>query len=197
VGLNSSFLTADELRQLGFRKLGRDVRIHPSAVIVNCSTVSLGDHVRIDPFSVLSARQINVGAYVHISSHAALLGKADVSLHDFVNISPGARILTSNDDFSGRSLVGAMIPETLSGCHHADVIIERHAVIGAGTIILPGVTIGEGSSVGALSFVKRSLEAWGIYGGVPVRRINDRARDVLQLEAALRGFDNEAGPNRE
>ncbi len=184
-GLNNAFLTVEELQQLGFRKLGRNVLIHRTAVIVDGSAVSIGDHVRIDPFCVLSAKRIDIGAYTHISSHSALLGRAQVFLSDFVNISPGTRILTSNDDFTGRSLVGPMIPEAFSGAHHGDVIVRRHGLIGAGSVILPGVTVGEGSAVGALSFVNCSLEAWGVYAGAPARRIRDRAKDITALEEEL------------
>ena len=184
-GLNNAFLTVEELQQLGFRRLGRNALIHRTAVVVNASAVSIGDHVRIDPFCVLSAKQIDIGTYTHISSHSALLGRAQIFLGDFVNISPGTRLLTSNDDFLGRSLVGPMIPEAFSGAQHADVIVRRHGLIGAGSVVLPGVTVGEGSAVGALSFVNCSLEAWGVYAGVPARRIRDRAKDIIAREEEL------------
>jgi acetyltransferase-like isoleucine patch superfamily enzyme len=184
-GLNNTFLTVEELQRLGFRTLGRNVLIHPTVVIVDCSAVSIGDHVRIDPFCVLSAKRIDIGSYVNISSHSALLGRAQVTLEDFSSTAPGAKILTSNDDFLGQGLVGAVVPEALRGARHGDVTIRRHGIVGAGSIVLPGVTIGEGSTVGALSFVKRSLEPWGVYAGVPVRRIRDRAKDVIALEEEL------------
>jgi galactoside O-acetyltransferase len=195
-GLNDAFLSVEELQQLGFQKLGRNVLVHRTAVIVEGSAVSIADHVRIDPFCVLSAKRIDIGSYTHVSSHSALLGRAQIFLEEFVNISPGTRILTSNDDFSGRSLVGPMVPEAFNGAHHADVIIRRHGLIGAGSIILPGVTIGEGSSVGALSFVNCSLDAWGVYAGVPVRRIRDRSRDITVLAEELLSSAERSAPAR-
>jgi galactoside O-acetyltransferase len=184
-GLNKTFLTAEELQRLGFRKLGRNVLIHPTVVIVDCSAVSIGDHVRIDPFCVLSAKRIEIGSYVNISTRSALLGRAQIFMENFSSTAPGAMIMTSNDDYLGRGLVGAVIPEALRGAHHGDVTIRRHGIVGAGSVVLPGVTIGEGSTVGALSFVKRSLEPWGVYAGIPVRRIRDRAKDVIALEKEL------------
>ena len=55
-------------------------------------------------------------------------------------------------------------------------------IIGTQSVILPDVTIGEGSSVGAMSLVNRSLEPWGVYFGVPARRLKERSKDLLELE---------------
>ena len=53
--------------------------------------------------------------------------------------------------------------------------------------VLPGVTVGEGATVGALSLVNRDCEPWTIYGGVPARPLKARRKDrVLELEAELR-----------
>ena len=41
-------------------------------------------------------------------------------------------------------------------------------------------------AVGALSLVKNDLKAWGIYGGCPAKRIRDRSRDLLALEAQFK-----------
>jgi acetyltransferase-like isoleucine patch superfamily enzyme len=184
-GLNRDFLPREVLETLGFTKLGENVLIHSTAVIVDCSGISIGDHVRIDPFCVLSAKRIDIGSYVNISIHSALLGRAQIIFEDFSSTAPGATILSSNDDFLGRSLVGAVVPEELRGARHGDVTIRRHGIVGTGSVVLPGVTIGEGSTVGALSFVNRSLESWGVYGGVPARRIRDRAKNLIALEDQL------------
>ena len=52
-------------------------------------------------------------------------------------------------------------------------------------MVLPGVTIGKGSSVGALSLVSVSLDEWGVYFGVPVKKINIRSKKILTLEKDL------------
>ena len=41
-------------------------------------------------------------------------------------------------------------------------------------MVLPGVKISNGSSVGALSLVNKSLEDWGVYLGAPAKRIKTR-----------------------
>ena len=63
-----------------------------------------------------------------------------------------------------------------------EVSVRRHVIIGAGSIIFPGVDVAEGCSVGAMSLVHKSTEPWGIYLGNPARRIKDRKKDLLELE---------------
>ena len=65
------------------------------------------------------------------------------------------------------------------------VTLKRHVIIGANSVILPNLTIGEGTSVGALSLVTKDLDPWGIYAGIPVRRLKDRKRDLLEIENRL------------
>ena len=55
-------------------------------------------------------------------------------------------------------------------------------IIGANSVILPKVTIKEGSAVGALSLVNKSLDAWGIYFGSPAKRFKSRSKNILKLE---------------
>lgn len=50
--------------------------------------------------------------------------------------------------------------------------LKKYSIVGAGSIIMPGVTLAEGTSVGAL--VLKSTEPWGIYIGNPARRFKER-----------------------
>jgi len=55
--------------------------------------------------------------------------------------------------------------------------------LGMGTIIMPGVTIGEGVSVGAGSLVTKDLPDWTICYGSPCRPMKDKPREKqLQME---------------
>lgn len=51
------------------------------------------------------------------------------------------------------------------------VVIERRATIGANCTLLPGVIVGEGATVSAMSLVNRDIPPGELWGGVPVRRI--------------------------
>ena len=186
LGLNQIFLSEAALRELGFARLGRQVLIQPTAGLVDCTRISLGDHIRIDPFCVLSAAGgTEIGSYIHIGSHCSLSGAERVVLEDFSCLSHGVKLFSSRDDFSGESLTNASVPAELRNVAHGEVRIGRHVLVGAGTVVMPGVTIGEGCAIGALSFIDFSLDAWGIYAGIPARRIRERKKDLLALEARL------------
>jgi galactoside O-acetyltransferase len=58
----------------------------------------------------------------------------------------------------------------------------RHAILGAGCVVLPGVVIGESSAVGALSLVKANVPAFAVVAGVPARIIGQR--DSQHVKAA-------------
>lgn len=96
------------------------------------------------------------------------------------------RIYTASDDYSGRVAVHPKFPADSSGVRVRPIVIERCVGLGASSVVLPGCHIREGSCVGALSLVNRPLRPWGIYHGNPVRRINERPRDIDALLSSLR-----------
>jgi galactoside O-acetyltransferase len=59
-------------------------------------------------------------------------------------------------------------------------------IVGSGSIVLPGVVLEEGVAVGALSLVRDSCSAFGIYAGMPAKRVGERSRQLLELERQLR-----------
>lgn len=60
--------------------------------------------------------------------------------------------------------------------------MRKHVIIGSGSVILPSVEIKEGTAVGALSLVNKSLDEWSIYVGSPARKVNKRSTKILDLE---------------
>lgn len=181
---NAAFLPREELDGLGFAHLGRNVRIHSSCVLVNCQNMTIGDEVRIDPFCLLSASGgIEIGRHVHIASQCVLMGSAPISLADFAGLSHGVRLLSAADDFVGGALIGPTVPDAFRNVDARPIRLARHAVIGAGSLVLPGAVLEEGATVGALSLVKGRLDAWAVHAGCPTRRIAARDRaGVLDAE---------------
>ncbi len=172
------------LDEMGFASVGARVRISDKASFYGCGNISIGDDVRIDDFCVLSAGPggICIGKNVHVAVFSSLIGAERIVLEDFSNISSRVSIYSNTDDFSGECMTNPTIPERFVNVRKAAVVVGRHVVIGAGTVILPGVTLGEGVAVGALSLVKDDLEDFGVYAGVPVRYIRPRSRKVLEVE---------------
>jgi len=180
-GLNSDFLTREQLENLGFSKIGDDVLIHRTVVIVDCSRISLGSRIRVDPFVVISNRGgVEFGNNIHIGSHSVLAGAGEIRLGDFVNISHYVGIYTSNEDTSGRTLSHPTVPG--GGARSASIIFGRHSLVGHGSMVLPGARFDEGSILGAMSRISRPMKAWTNYAGIPARRMTERRRDTLAFE---------------
>lgn len=179
-----AWFTEEQLKRMGFASVGKNVRLSDKASYYNCQNIRLGDSVRIDDFCVLSAGigGIDIGNHVHVAVFSSLIGAGNISLADYCNVSSRVAIYSSNDDYSGAALTNPMVPPEFTNVHHADVIVGRHVIIGSGAIVLPGVTLEEGVAVGALSLVKMDCLAFGIYVGVPAKRIGERKRDLLELE---------------
>lgn len=178
------FFTVDELGEIGFGHVGRNVRVSSRASIHNPANIQLGDECRIDDFVVLSAGEggIRIGRNVHIACFCFLVGAATITLEDFSAISAGGCVFSSTDDFSGRVLTNPTVPPQFTGVRSAPVTLGRHVLIGAGAVILPGVRLAMGAAVGALSLVKSDCAEFKIYVGSPARPVGDRDRGLLTLE---------------
>ena len=69
-----SFLKQNELDDLGFKFLGKNVLISDKCSLYNTKNISIGDNTRIDDFCILSAGEngIEIGRYVHIACFSPL-----------------------------------------------------------------------------------------------------------------------------
>jgi dTDP-4-amino-4,6-dideoxy-D-glucose acyltransferase len=171
------------LESMGFKKLGQNVLISDRCSIYGARNISIGNNVRIDDFCILSAgSEIIIGDYIHIACYASMIGRGSIILEDFTSVAARCNILSSCDDFSGGALVNPMIAEKYLNVLHAPVVLKKHAVLGAGTVVLPGVTIHEGAAVGALSLIKKDVPAYQIWVGNPARYLKDRLQDLTTLE---------------
>lgn len=178
-----AFLSKEALDQIGFKSLGSNVKISDKVSIYNASNIDIGSHVRIDDFCILSAGSegIQIGNYVHIACYVSLIGKCEIVVEDFVGISSRTAVYSSSDDYSGEVLVGPTIPEEFKNVDHRPVTFKKYSLIGASCVILPGVTVGEGTAVGALSLLSKNLDDWGIYIGSPPKFIKPRKRNLTHL----------------
>lgn len=183
----NGFLSEDELQAIGCKAIGHHVLIDRTVLLYGADRISVGSNVRIDAYSVLAAGSegIRIGNHVHIGVYVFLTGAARIELHDFSGLSGRVSIYSSNDDYHGHALTGPTVPDEYRKVTSAPVIIGRHAVVGAASVILPGVTISEGACVGALSLVKSDVPAFSIVAGHQQQIIGQRKKDVLTLEQRL------------
>src|SRR5438874_1482371 len=142
-------LSRDELDAVGFRRVGRNALISSRASIYGAERIAIGDEVRIDDFCVLSAGPggITIGSYIHIAVFCSIIGAGAITIEDFANLSSRVSIYSSNDDYSGRTLTNPMVPRHLSAVEEQPVRIGRHVIIGCGSVVLPGVTLGDGVAI--------------------------------------------------
>lgn len=177
-------LSPDELAAVGFQAVGRDVQISEHATFYGASRISLGNGCRIDDFSVLSAGTggIRIGRNVHISCRVTLIGAGAIVIGDFTGVSAGCSVFSSSDDYSGEWMACPTVPPEFTNVDVRPITIGRHCLVGAGSVVLPGVVIGEGAVVGALSLVREDCETFGVYVGQPARRVGERKRGLLRHE---------------
>jgi acetyltransferase-like isoleucine patch superfamily enzyme len=128
---------------------------------------------------------VELGSYIHIGGGCFLSARGGISMGDFSGLSQNVSIYSATDDYLGHRMTNPTVPEHLTGVTVAPVAIGRHVILGSGAVVLPGVTLGEGAAVGALSLVNRSLDEWGVYAGSPARLRGPRKRNPLALEREL------------
>ena len=186
----TSFYSEEELCGLGLQAYGKDVHISRKASIYGADRLTIGDHVRIDDFCILSGK-VRLGSHIHLAAGAMLFaGDAGITFEDYSTVSSNCRLYAVSDDYSGKTMTNPTIPEEYKFLVQGAIHIRKHVVIGTGCTLLPSVEVGEGVSVGAMSLINRSLEPWGIYCGVPAHRIRERQKDLLQL---CEEFERQAG----
>ena len=162
------------------KSCGKDVFISPNAEIKRPHLVIVGSHIAIDSFVVITT-QLEIGNYVHIATHCTIIGgeKSKLIMKDFSGFAAGCRLVCGSDDYSGESLINPTIPEEYLLLHHSTITMERYSTLGTNVVVHPNITIGEGSVVGSCSLVTQDLDPWGIYVGIPAKRIRDRKKENI------------------
>ncbi len=184
---NQGYFESEELRKFGFKSVGENVKIAKNTTIIGLNNISLGNNIRIDGNVVIAAYSgsLTLGNYIHIGGGCYLGCAGGITMGDFSGLSQGISIYSGTDDYTGKSLTNPTVPHKYLKVKLAPVVLGKHVIVGSGSVILPGVTIGEGSSVGALSLVTKSLDEWGVYFGAPAKKLKARSKDMLKLESEL------------
>ena len=145
----------------------KEVKIHPTVPFSLALKIFISATTR-GSTPIRSSRPplpVRIGAYVHIGAGCYLAGGGGIIMDDLSTLSQGVKIYSINDDYSGASLTNSTVPSIYKLVKEAPVHLGRHVIVGAGSVVLPGANIAEGSAVGALSLVSQATAPWGIYGG--------------------------------
>lgn len=151
--LNSRYHTPDEIRallaQIWEQEIDPSVRMFP-------------------PFHTAFGKFTKVGKGVFVNFGCTFLDRGGITLGDDVFIGPNVQLITENHPEQ---------PQNRRNVYARPISIGRGVWIGAGAIILPGVTVGENSIIGAGAVVKKDVPANVIVAGVPAKIVREIKTD--------------------
>lgn len=152
----------------------------------------LGSHVRIDCHCVLTSKEpIIIGNHVHIGVAVHIFGTAGIVIEDYCGLSSRCSLFTTSDDYSQGYLTNPTVPDKFKQVLSAPVKLEKHAIVGCGSVVMPGIVIQHGASVGALTFVNKTVPPFTIVSGLPLRKIG--LRNKARLEELEAKYEAETG----
>ena len=119
----------------------------------------------LSPFNIQFGRHVRLGQWSFVNFGATFLDSARITIGDWVAVAPNVQFITDTHPVPPEQRFlppegDGPIPYTLVNLAH-EIRVEDKVWIGAGAIILPGVTIGEGAMVAAGSVVLATCpRAW-------------------------------------
>ncbi len=139
-----------------FKHFGANAELRPFVFAGGCSNISIGANVIVRPNTILFANSRNERG-----------GRGSITIEDGVLLGPALQFFTNKHRFSDPA-----VPISEQGIEPPeDIVIKRGAWIGAGTVILPGVTIGRNAVIGAGSVVTKNIPDCALAVGAPAKVI--------------------------
>ena len=145
--LNNSYHEAEEVRKLFSRLTGAEV------------DTSFG---LLPPFYTDFGKNIRVGKNVFINHACTFMDRGGITIEDNVLVGPKVNLITINHPQD---------PAKRQSTISTPIVIKKNAWLGAGAMIMPGVTIGENSIVSAGAVVTKDVPPNTVAAGVPAKII--------------------------
>lgn len=115
----TSFYSEEELKKIGLKTYGKNVKISRHACFYGIEKISIGNNV-------------------HIAAYTALYGGEDgIIIDDFANLSSRIGVYSVSDDYSGETMTNPTIPDKYKNVESAPMFIGKHVIIGSNAVILP------------------------------------------------------------
>jgi galactoside O-acetyltransferase len=165
------------------KKCGTCVILDEGVRIDDPSRIAISDYVWVDKNVQLFAGwgSIDIGRRVHIAPDVLISGCGHVMIEDYAAVARGASIYSHSEAIvGGKRLSGPMIPEMMKGMKTSPIRICKDVVVGINSVVLPGVTIGEGAIVGANSMVNKDVPSWHIVLGNPAKKMAVRPKVTVE-----------------
>jgi acetyltransferase-like isoleucine patch superfamily enzyme len=156
------------------KSTGNDLQVAPQVVLKHPETMEFGDSVFIGAQVMIQGRfdgTCKIGNHVWIGPQAYFDAR-DIVLEDYVGWGPGAKVLGSAHTGEPRNL-----PIIATALVIKPVRVGFGADIGMNSSILPGLTIGAHSIVGAGSVVTHDVPDYAIVAGVPAKVLRFRTEE--------------------
>jgi len=156
-----------------FRAIGTNVVFEPGVLVFHPENIRIGSNVYVGHGAMLKAyfkNEMIIGDNTWIGQQCFFHSAGGLRIGSRVGIGPAVKIITS-----AHIEEGPRVPILFSEVRAAEVVIQDDCDLGVGSIILPGVTLGRGTQVGAGSVVIANTEPYTVVAGVPARLIRTRA----------------------
>lgn len=162
------------------KHVGDDVRIDDNVCIKHPELVNIGNHVSID-WGFYCVTQMELADYVHIAPYCTVIGGTEghFKMGKFTAMAAGCRIICATDSYEGDSVIIPWVSLEYRNIINKPVFLEDYTTLGTNVVIFPGITIAEGSVVGAGSVVTKNTEPWSIYFGTPAKFIRPRSKKII------------------
>ena len=114
-----------------------------------------------------NGQNVKIGKHCHINENCFLQG---VTIGDYVLIAPNVAFINSGHEYCDRAIPIIMQGDTLQ----KNPIVKSNVWIGRNVVVMPNITIDEGSVVGAGAVVTKDVKPFTVVGGVPAKFIKER-----------------------
>ncbi|MFP4056857.1 MAG: acyltransferase [Candidatus Brocadiia bacterium] len=161
-----------QFRPRDFARLGEGVVFEPGVLVFHPETIEIGDRVYVGHNAILKGYykgRMTLGEGTWVGQGCFLHSAGGLSVGRAVGIGPHVAVLTSQHRADDRRR-----PVLHTELDFAPVSIEDGADVGAGAVVLPGVTVGRGAIVGAGAVVAEDVEPFAVVAGVPARLLRRR-----------------------
>lgn len=165
-------------KELGY--VGTDVYIGHYTIFTNPREVILHDRVRIDSHGLITTA-LEVGSNSQITSHVVLGGgsKQKITLGKSCFIGYGSKLFTASESYDGED--GCVNEFWYHGnkIFRGDITFNDYSGIASDCLVMPGVTLPEGFTAGAKSFIyrDRDLTPWSVWIGNPLKFHKSRNKE--------------------
>ena len=99
-------------------------------------------------------------------------------MEDFSGVAAGSKIICGTDDFT-KGMLNPQIPNQYKESKYDTVTFEKYSCVGVNCVVMPGVTLGEGSVVGAGSVITKDTKPWTVYVGSPAKEVGERDKSKI------------------